>query len=71
MQLYAKDGRSDRCNPGEYLVPIVEDAGWVSGSVWPTRIILPPPGFDSRTVQPVASRYTDCATSASRVSNYV
>jgi hypothetical protein len=22
----------------------------------------PPPGFDSRTVQPVASRYTDCAT---------
>jgi hypothetical protein len=22
----------------------------------------PPPGFDPRTVQPVASRYTDCAT---------
>ena len=29
--------------------------GWV-------RKILPPPGFDARTVQPVASRYTDCVT---------
>jgi len=26
----------------------------------------PPPGFDSRTVQPVASRYTDCAILAHR-----
>jgi len=25
------------------------------------RKISPPPGFDSQTVQPVASRYTDCA----------
>jgi hypothetical protein len=24
------------------------------------RKISPPPGFDPRTVQPVASRYTDC-----------
>ena len=24
----------------------------------------PPPGFDPRTVQPVASRYTDCANPA-------
>jgi len=24
----------------------------------------PPPGFDPRTVQPVESRYTDCATLA-------
>ena len=24
----------------------------------------PPPGFDPRTVQPVASRYTDCAIPA-------
>jgi len=30
-----------------------------SGQVWK---ISPPPGFDSRTVQPVASRYTDYAT---------
>jgi len=26
----------------------------------------PPPGFEPRTVVPVASRYTDCAISASR-----
>ena len=26
----------------------------------------PPPGFDPRTVQPVASRYTDYATSLSK-----
>jgi len=25
------------------------------------RKISPPPGFDPRTVQPVASRYTNCA----------
>jgi len=28
------------------------------------RKILPPPGFDPRTVQPVASRYTDGANPA-------
>jgi hypothetical protein len=35
--------------------------GWMdrSGQV---RKIAPPPGFDLRTVQPVASRYTDYAT---------
>jgi len=32
--------------------------GW-SGQVWK---ISPPPGFDPRTAQPVASRYTDYAT---------
>ena len=36
--------------------------GW-SGQV---RKISPPPGFDPRTVQPVASRYTDCATQSSK-----
>jgi hypothetical protein len=29
------------------------------------RTISPPPGFDHQTVQPVASRYTDCAVSGS------
>jgi hypothetical protein len=37
-------------------VPIVKEAGWAPG-----RKITPPPGFDPRTVQPVASRYTDYA----------
>ena len=36
-----------------------------SGQVWK---ISPPPGFDSRTVQPVASRYTDCATRPTNIS---
>jgi hypothetical protein len=31
--------------------------------------ISPPPGFDSRTVQLVASRYTDCAIPAPLLSN--
>jgi hypothetical protein len=35
-----------------------------SGRLWK---ISPPPGFDSRTVQPVASRYTDCAIPAPSV----
>ena len=37
--------------------------GW-SGQV---RKISPPPGLDPRTVQPVASRYTDYATRLTRV----
>ena len=38
--------------------------GWVGsrGRSRQVRKILPPPGFDPRTVQPVASRYTDYAT---------
>jgi hypothetical protein len=46
--------------PRKDPVPIVQDAGWgpragldVCGKS------RPPPGFDPRTVQPVASRYTD------------
>ena len=33
------------------------------------KISPPPPGFDARTVQPVASRYTDWATPASKLNN--
>jgi len=48
--------------PGKDPVPIVQEAGWAqaqSGQVWK---ISPPPGFDPRTVQPIASCYTDHAT---------
>ena len=48
--------------PGKDLVPIVQEAGWAPGPVWTGAENLPPPRFDLRTVQPVASRYTDCAT---------
>jgi hypothetical protein len=47
--------------PGKDPIPIVQEAGWEDrcGQAWE---ISPPPGFDPRTVQPVASRYTDYAT---------
>ena len=49
---------------GKDLVPIVKyrrlgGPQGRSGQVWK---ISPPPGFDPRTVQPVASRYTDYIT---------
>jgi len=34
------------------------------------RKISPPTGFDPRTVQPVDSRYTDCATRPTDMFNY-
>jgi hypothetical protein len=42
-------------------VPIVEEAGWVPGPVWTGEENLAPPGFDPRTFQPVAIRYTKWA----------
>jgi len=48
--------------PGKDLVPIVQEAWWAPGPVWIGAEISPLPGFDPRTVQPVASRYTDYAT---------
>ena len=48
--------------PGKDPVPIVQEAGWAPGPVWTGAANLAPPGFDPRTVQPVASRYTDYAT---------
>jgi len=35
-------------------------AGWAPGPVWiGAEILVPQPGFNLRTVQPVASSYTD------------
>jgi hypothetical protein len=42
-----------------YPVPIVEEAGWAPGPVWTGAENIPSPGFDPRTVQLVASRYSD------------
>jgi hypothetical protein len=54
--------RPGRFTSGKDPVPIVLGAGWAPGPVWTSAEILAPPlGFDSRTVKPVASRYTDCA----------
>ena len=41
--------------------PLCRRLGVPQGRSGRVRKISPPPGFDPRTVQPVASRYTDCA----------
>ena len=52
--------------PGKDPVPIVQEAGWASGPVWTgAENLAPPPGFDPRPVQSVASRYTDWAIPSS------
>ena len=45
--------------PGKDPVHIVQEAGRAPGPVWTGAVNLAPPGFDPRTAQPVASRYTD------------
>jgi hypothetical protein len=41
------------------------EAGWAPGLVWTgAENLAPKPGFDLRTVQPVASPYTYCAIQA-------
>jgi hypothetical protein len=42
-------------------VPIVQEAGWAPKPVWIGAENLAPLGFDPRTFQPIASRYTDYA----------
>jgi len=44
--------------------PLYRRLGGPRGASGQVRKISPPPGFDSRTVQPVASRYTNWAISA-------
>ena len=48
--------------PGKSRYPLYRRLGDHRGRSGRVRKISPPPGFDSRTVQPVASHYTDCAT---------
>jgi hypothetical protein len=43
--------------PGKDPIPIVQEAGWAPEPVWIGAENLAPPGFDSQTFQPVASRY--------------
>jgi hypothetical protein len=48
--------------PRKNPVPIVQEAGWAPGPVWTGQKISHPSGFDHRTAQPIASRYTNYAT---------
>jgi hypothetical protein len=49
---------------GNTRYPLYRRLGGPQGRSGRKRKISPPPGFDPRTVQPVASRYTDYATPA-------
>jgi hypothetical protein len=44
--------------------PLYRRLGGPQGQSGQVQKILPPPGFDSQTVQPVVSRYTDWAIAA-------
>ena len=48
--------------PGKTRYPLYRRLGGPQGRTGQVRKISPPSGFDPRTVQPVASRYTDYAT---------
>jgi hypothetical protein len=50
--------------PGKTRYPLHRRLGGPWGRSGRVRKNSPPPGFDSRTVQPVDSRYTDCAIPA-------
>ena len=52
--------------PGKTRYPLYRRLGGLQGRSGLVRKILPPPGFDSRTVHPIASRYTDWAISTHR-----
>ena len=47
--------------PGKTRYPLYRRRGGPQGRSGRVRKISSPPGFDPRTVQPVASSYTDCA----------
>jgi len=49
-------------SPGKSRYPLYRRLGGPQGRSGQVRKISPPSGFDPRTVQPVASRYTDYAT---------
>ena len=50
--------------PVKTRYPLCKRLGRPQGRSGRVRKISPPPGFDPRTVQSVASRYTDCAIPA-------
>ena len=50
--------------PGKTQYPLYRRLGGPQGRSGRVRKISPPPGFDPRTSQPVASRYTDWAIAA-------
>ena len=65
--------RPGRFTPEKDPVPTAEEAAWAPGPVrtGAENLAPPPPqGFDPRIVQPLVSRYTDCATPATKMFRY-
>ena len=56
--------------PGKTRYPLYRRLGGPQGWSGPVRKISPPPDFDPRTVQPVASLYTDWAIPAHKFIRY-
>ena len=52
--------------PGKTRYPLYRRLGVPQDRSGQVRNISPPPGFDSRTVRPVAGRYTDYATQSTK-----
>ena len=50
--------------PEKYRYPLYRRLGEIQGRSGRVRKNSPPPGFDPRTIQPVASSYTDWAIPA-------
>ena len=51
--------RPGRSTPRKATRYLLQEAGWDKGRSGRVKKISPPPGFDTQTVQPVASRYAD------------
>jgi hypothetical protein len=62
----SRPGRS--LHPGNTRYPLYRRLGGPQGWSGKVRKISPPPGFDARTVHPVASRHTDYVT---RPTNFI
>jgi hypothetical protein len=63
--------RPSRFTPGKQTrYTLCRRLGGPQGRSGRMRKISPPPGFDLRTVQPVASRYTYCATPVFQLKYY-
>jgi len=54
--------------PGRFTRRKVTEVGWSSGPSEQVRKISAPPAFDPWTVQPIASRYTNCTKPAHETS---
>ena len=65
----SRPGRS--LPPGKTRYPLYRRLSGPQGRSGQVRKISPPPGLDPRTVQPVASSYTDWATQPTCVNNAV